>query len=63
MQNKTKIVTIEVTEDDGKPTIQFTADGFTNFELLGLLRFYEQKVSMGILENTKMTSTTIKEII
>ena len=40
-----KIIRIEQKGDK----IHFTSEGFTNYELLGLLRLYEQQISINLL--------------
>lgn len=47
-KEKTKVITISETDE----LISFSNKGFNKFELLGLLRLFEQQTSIAILQGT-----------
>lgn len=53
-----KKITIEMKENKDGQEMSFTTTGFTSFEVLGILRLYEQQTSIEILQrmgNTKLS--------
>jgi len=40
-------------DKDGKETIDFNSDGFTEFEIIGMLTYYRDKIEVNMMHREK----------
>jgi hypothetical protein len=60
-KKQVKKITIEMKENKDGQEMSFTTTGFTSFEVLGILRLYEQQTSIEILQRMGNVNNTEKQ--